>query len=296
MVVFLYGQLLEPLWGTLEMIIFFAVVNLSVAAMTTGTYLFIYLLTQDTDYLFDNYIHGMAGYLAGFAIAVKQAMPDHVLISSPFGKLRNLHIPLLLLVAAGLARLIGAVDPPFPVMFLWGLFISWVYLRFYQRHSNGSRGDMADNFGLASFFPSRLSPFVTIIANVVHSLLVRLHVCRTPQRKYDVGAPTTITVTLPGASAQEVERRRLLAIKALNDRLNSAPSSATWPNMVDGGADTGSEAGSDKSMPSPIGSVQSSTGPPSQPPPGNAATATSINISSSTTVADTHSSTGAKTS
>jgi len=148
-VVFLYGKLLEPLWGTLEMIIFFIIVNLTVAVLTTCTYLFLYLVTQDTDFLFDNYVHGMAGYLAGFSIAVKQAMPDHVLISSPFGKLRNLHIPLLLLVAAIVARIIGAVDPPFPIMFTWGLFTSWVYLRFYQRHSSGSCGDMADNFGLA---------------------------------------------------------------------------------------------------------------------------------------------------
>jgi len=148
-VVFLYGKLLEPLWGTFEMIIFFVIVNFLVVVLTTGTYLFLYLLTQDTDFLFDNYVHGMAGYLAGFAVAVKQAMPEHVLISSPFGKLRNLHIPLLLLVAAVVARIIGAVDPPFPIMFGWGLFTSWVYLRFYQRHSSGSRGDMADNFALA---------------------------------------------------------------------------------------------------------------------------------------------------
>lgn len=64
-------------------------------------------------------------------------------------------------------------------------------------------------FDHCSFFPSRVSPFVAVIANVVYALLVRLRVCRTPLRKYDISAPTTITVTLPGASAQEVERRRL---------------------------------------------------------------------------------------
>ena len=64
-------------------------------------------------------------------------------------------------------------------------------------------------FDLCSFFPSRISPFVAVIASVVYALLVRLHICRTPQRKYDISAPTTITVTLPGASAQELERRRL---------------------------------------------------------------------------------------
>jgi cbb3-type cytochrome oxidase subunit 1 len=47
--------------------------------------------------LFETYIYGLAGYIAGFSVAVKQAMPDHVLATSPFGKLRNTHIPLLLL-------------------------------------------------------------------------------------------------------------------------------------------------------------------------------------------------------
>jgi len=61
---------------------------------------------------------------------------------------------------------------------------------------------------MCSFFPSRISPFVAVLSNVVYALLVRLHVCRTPQRKYDISSPTTITVTLPGATAQEVERRR----------------------------------------------------------------------------------------
>jgi hypothetical protein len=149
MVVFLYGKLLEPLWGAFEMGIFFTVVNLSVAGLTTVTYLIIYLITQDPDFLFDNYVHGLAGYLAGFSVAVKQTMPEHVLINSPFGKLRNRHVPLLLIAAAATARLCGIVDPPFPIMFIWGSFVSWIYLRFYQRHSSGSRGDMAESFALA---------------------------------------------------------------------------------------------------------------------------------------------------
>jgi len=131
------------------MVVFFVVVNLFVVGLTTVTYLVIYLITQDPDYLFSNFVHGMAGYLAGFSVAVKQTMPDHVLVSSPFGKLRNRHVPLLLLIAAALARIIGAVETPFPIMFVWGSFVSWVYLRFYQRHSSGSRGDMSDSFALA---------------------------------------------------------------------------------------------------------------------------------------------------
>ena len=148
-VVFLYGKLLEPLWGALEMLRFYVVLNILIGLLSTLTYLLFYLITRDTDLLFKQHIHGLAGYLAGFSVAVKQSMADHVLINSPFGKLRNKHVPLWVLLIAVLMRLVGGVDAPFPIMFAWGLVVSWVYLRFYQRHSNGNKGDMADSFSFA---------------------------------------------------------------------------------------------------------------------------------------------------
>lgn len=152
-VIVLYGKLLEPLWGALEMLIFFLVVNILVAVISAFTYMMVYLISQDTDFLFRTHIHGLAGYLAGFAVATKQVMPDHVLVNSPFGKLRNKHIPLWLFIIAILGRLIGALDGPFPIMFGWGLLVSWIYLRFYQKHSNGNRGDMAESFTFARWEP-----------------------------------------------------------------------------------------------------------------------------------------------
>ena len=148
-IVVLYGKLLEPLWGALEMLIFFLAVNTGVAVCSTMVYLGIYFLSRNEEYLFDLHIHGLAGYVAGFSVAVKQIMPDHVLINSPFGKLRNKHIPTLMLYLAIIMRIIGGVDGPYPIMFCNGLLVSWVYLRFYQKHSNGNRGDMADSFTLA---------------------------------------------------------------------------------------------------------------------------------------------------
>ncbi len=148
-VVVLYGKLLEPLWGAFEMLVFYLVVNLSVAVFSTFSYLIIYLVSRDPDFLFETHVHGLAGYVAGFAVAVKQVMPEHVLVNSPFGKLRNKHIPAIMLVLAFLVRLVGGVDGPYPIMFGWGLVVSWVYLRFYQKHSNGNRGDMADSFNFA---------------------------------------------------------------------------------------------------------------------------------------------------
>lgn len=149
-VVILCGKLLEPLWGALDMLIFFLIVNVSVALCTCLVYLAVYMMTSNEVYLFEIHIHGLAGYIAGFSVAVKQVMPDNILLSAPFGgKIRNTHIPLLLLILTLILRLVGLLDGPYPIMFGWGILLSWTYLRFYQKHTNGNRGDMADNFNFA---------------------------------------------------------------------------------------------------------------------------------------------------
>ncbi|BFZ10529.1 hypothetical protein BsWGS_13568 [Bradybaena similaris] len=129
-------------------------------------------------------------------------------------------------------------------MFVSGLVISWVYLRFYQKQSDGNRGDMADNFSFASFFPSQLQPPIAVFANTVFSGLVRFKLCKKPQRRYDVSSSTTITVTLPGTEPRDAERRKQLAIKALNERLSKVDSAPNWPALDDDDEDNEKPASS----------------------------------------------------
>ncbi|NWV73645.1 TM115 protein, partial [Dasyornis broadbenti] len=105
-------------------------------------------------------------------------------------------------------------------------------LRFYQRHSRG-RGDMSDHFAFATFFPEILQPMVGLVANLVHSVLVKVRVCRKTVKRYDVGAPSSITISLPGTDPQDAERRRQLALKALNERLKRVEDQSAWPSMED---------------------------------------------------------------
>jgi len=144
--VVLVGKLLEPLWGTLEMIVFFGIVNIGVALVAAVFYYFLYMVTFNTELLFEVHIHGLAGYLAGVSVAVKQAMPDHVIYRSPVGKITNRNIPLACFLLTFIMWAIGLVEGSYCTMFGSGLVISWIYLRFYQLHANGSRGDTADSF------------------------------------------------------------------------------------------------------------------------------------------------------
>lgn len=142
----LCGKLIEPLWGQMEMLLFFAVVNFGVAVITTAFYFILYVCTFNTDLLFTVHIHGLAGYIAGVSVAVKQIMPDLVIAKTPLGKISNRNVPLCVVFVSVILKLIGLVDGTYPTMFFSGLIVSWIYLRFYQKHSNGTRGDMADYF------------------------------------------------------------------------------------------------------------------------------------------------------
>jgi len=85
----LCGKLIEPLWGQMEMLFFFTIVNLSVSILTTFYYLFIYICTKNIDILFNVHIHGLTGYIAGVSVAVRQIMPDHLIAKTPLGKFTN---------------------------------------------------------------------------------------------------------------------------------------------------------------------------------------------------------------
>lgn len=116
--------------------------------------------------------------------------------------------PALVLLLLSLLRLSGLLDSCAPLAaYSYGSLSGWVYLRFYQRHSRG-RGDMSDHFAFASFFPEAVQPVVGLLAGLIHAILVKIKVCRKMVKRYDVGAPSSITISLPGTDPQDAERRR----------------------------------------------------------------------------------------
>lgn len=150
-VVILSSKLLEPLWSTLQIGLFFVIVCPISAILTIAVYITVYYISFDTDYIFETYIHGLGAYIGGFCVIVKQLMPEEILLRLPFGKIRNKHIPIICLVAAISLSLCGILNGPYAIHFGFGIIVSWVYLRFYQRHSNGSKGDMAEDFSFARY-------------------------------------------------------------------------------------------------------------------------------------------------
>ncbi|XP_067907448.1 transmembrane protein 115 [Heterodontus francisci] len=222
------GRLLEPLWGALELLIFFAVLNVSVGILGGLSYLLTYVATFNLDYLFTVRIHGMWGFVGGVLVALKQTMGDTVVVKVPQVRMKD--VPMMLLVIIGALRLTMLFSSSLLASYGFGVLSSWVYLRFYQKHGRG-RGDMSDHFAFATFFPEILQPLVSMVANVIYSLLVKIRICKKTVKRYDVGAPSSITISLPGTDPQDAERRRQLALKALNERLKRVEDQVAWPSM-----------------------------------------------------------------
>lgn len=199
------GRLLEPLWGALELLVFFTVVNVSVGLLGALAYFLTYVASFHLAYLFTVRIHGGLGFLGGVLVALKQTMGDSTVLKVP--QVRMKAVPMLLLLLLALLRLAALIKSNVLASYGFGLLSGWVYLRFYQRHSRG-RGDMSDHFAFATFFPEILQPVVGLVANLVHGILVKVKVCRKTVKRYDVGAPSSITISLPGTDPQDAERRR----------------------------------------------------------------------------------------
>jgi len=62
---------------------------LIVSLVTSIYYLFYYMVTKNPTILFDVHIHGLAGYVAGICVAVRQIMPDHLIFKTRYGRLTN---------------------------------------------------------------------------------------------------------------------------------------------------------------------------------------------------------------
>ena len=62
MMIVLGTKLLEPLWGPIEMLAFFVIVNVGVALLSAFSYYLLYMMTFNTELLFDVHVCGKLIY------------------------------------------------------------------------------------------------------------------------------------------------------------------------------------------------------------------------------------------
>ena len=201
-------------------------------------------------------IQGPVALQGAFLVAFKQLVPEHtVTILKGFIKIRVKHFVSMFLVANTLSGIILGTDTALVLAWL-GFFISWIYLRFYRWQpevsgtstgGSGVKGDASETFAFAYFWPDVVQPPIAAIADGVYNALVALRIC-TPFSAEDVessneqatsrsegGLPSLLNQGGRKGGAgkrEEAERRRALALKALDQRLHAATANKQQPAVV----------------------------------------------------------------
>jgi len=169
--------------------------------------------------------------------------------------MRVKHFPAIFLLANTISGVVLGTDT---ALFLawFGFVTTWVYLRFYRASpslasaSTGEgptvRGDASDTFAFAHFFPEPLHTPVASAADQLYTLLITLRIC-TPFSDEDIdagneqasaraegGLPSLMNSRSGrgGGRREEAERRRALALKALDQRLHAAASRPQPPSVT----------------------------------------------------------------
>lgn len=193
-------------------------------------------------------IQGLIAVEVGFLVALKQLVPEHT-VSLFRGSLRCRikHFPTIFVAANILSGPLLGTDTASWLAF-FGFFVSWIYLRFYRTSEISSsatggegatmKGDASDTFAFVAFFPDAVHPFLAPVCDSVYSTLVQMRLCSSfsdeaieagneSAAARGEGLPSTMNARggAGGGRRAEAERRRALALKALDQRLNAAAAS-----------------------------------------------------------------------
>jgi hypothetical protein len=196
------------------------------------------MITGLTDCLYHSRLTSINGTLPlqiAFLVAFSQLVPTHtVTLFRGILSLRVPRFPLLHVLGVSLLSLTPLLSFASFLLVSTGFLTSWTYLRFYKQafadletsQPSSLRGDASETFAFAEFFPDPVKPFVAAFSNRVYDILVSLRIC-TPFSQADMSASRGETfmqrnASAPGSARAEAERRRALALKALDQRLHSA--------------------------------------------------------------------------
>jgi hypothetical protein len=173
-----------------------------------------------------------------FLVAFSQLVPAHTV--TLFRGIVSLRVPKFPLLFIGLVTVLSMTPILTSASFLlavYGFLTSWTYLRFYKTvfpdldssQPMSLRGDASETFALTEFFPGPVKPVVAAISTPIFDLLVALRLC-VPFSAANMSAArgdNFLQRGVPGSARAEAERRRALALKALDQRLHAATAGVT---------------------------------------------------------------------
>lgn len=229
---------LERLWGAIETAKFIVVSIVASNIIAFGLNWIEFIGTKNAElFLYGMQFHGQMALQIALLVAFTQLIPEHQVQILGVIKARVKSLPMAYLTLSTVLCILGFQCPWIVIQFGW--FVGWVYLRFYKKNPGESvggvdtYGDRSETFSLVSWFPPFLHGPLTILGNFVYNLANRFHLI--PKSTGDLESGTYNQVPL--SARAEAERRRALALKALDQRLaNTSPvgsaSSNNSPQMA----------------------------------------------------------------
>ncbi|RKF54950.1 Transmembrane protein 115 [Golovinomyces cichoracearum] len=246
--IFYGGRYLERAWTSVEFAKFLLVISLIPNIICCGALLSLFALTGNPQWT-NTIIHGTLSIQVSFLVAFSQLIPTHtVTIFKGIISVRVTRLPILHVLGVTLLVMTPLLSLASFFIDVTGFLTSWTYLRFYkeafpdlQTSQSSLRGDASDTFAFAGFFPDPVKPLIATISNKLFDFLVILRIC-TPFSAADVSASNGelfMQRGTPGSARAEAERRRALALKALDQRLhaataNHAKTSNSFSSIPDG--------------------------------------------------------------
>lgn len=93
----------------------------------------------------------MAALAGGILVAIKQFLPDTVLLVTSFGRIKNNHLPGISILGAFVLWIFGLVRGAIILQSAIGIQIGWTYLRYYQiQNDTHELGDHSEHFAWAT--------------------------------------------------------------------------------------------------------------------------------------------------
>jgi hypothetical protein len=181
-------------------------------------------------------IGGTIPFQIAFLVAFSQLIPAHTV--TLFRGVISLRVPKTPLIYIGIVTVLS-FTPLLSRAAFWlanyGFLTSWTYLRFFKvvfpdldtAQPASLRGDASETFAFAEFFPGPVKPFVAAVSDQVFNILVAIRLCKPSGQRGITSRHDSIAQRgAPGSARAEAERRRAIALKALDQRLNAATAAA----------------------------------------------------------------------
>ncbi|KAL1697390.1 eukaryotic integral membrane protein [Schizophyllum commune] len=229
---------LENLWGSVE-IIKFIVVSVGFSnVIAFGLNWIEYMVLSNAElFLYGMEYHGQMALQTAILVAFTQLIPEHQVQVMGVLKTRVKNIPMAYLTLSTVLCIVGFQCPWIVIQFGW--FVGWIYLRFYKKNSGESvggvvsYGDRSETFSLLSWFPPFAHYPLTLLGNFVYNMANRLHLLPTSVADLESGMYQQV----PGGARAEAERRRAMALKALDQRVaNASPAAGSSANSPANGS------------------------------------------------------------